>query len=104
MSDHFQRLRDLLELESDAEVRQTLERIRRLSADDAERSGNCLTDLVVHEEFAGLGGRFILTLMKRSRQPLPWTRLGAGTPIVLSPHGGKGGSGWRGVISERTES
>ena len=101
--DHFRRLRDLLELESDAEVRQTLERIRRLSAEDAERSGACLTDLIVHEEFAGLGGRFILTLTKRSRQPLPWTRLGSGTPVVLSPHGGKAGSGFRGVISERTE-
>jgi superfamily I DNA and/or RNA helicase len=104
LDDHFRRLRDLLELESEAEVRQTLERIRRLSAEDAERSGACLTNLVVHEEFGGLGGRFILTLVKRSRQPLPWTRLGSGTPVVLSPHGGKGDSGWRGVVSERTES
>ncbi len=100
---HFRRLRDLLELESEAEVRQTLERIRRLSADEAERSGVCLTDLVVNEEFAGLGGRFILTLMKRSRAALPWTRLGPGTPVVLSPQGARGSSGWRGVISERGE-
>ena len=49
-----------------------------LSAEDAERSGACLTDLVVNEEFAGLGGRIILTLVKRSRAPLPWTRLQVG--------------------------
>jgi superfamily I DNA and/or RNA helicase len=102
--DHFQRLRDLLDLESEAEVRQTLERIRRLPRDEAERSGVCLTDLVVLDEHGGLGGRFILTLAKRSRSPLPWTRLGAGSPIVLSPDTGKPDEGRRGVVCERSDS
>src|SRR3954471_17795432 len=45
--DHFTRLADLLELESQAEARQVLERVQRLPAEQAERSGLCLTGLVV---------------------------------------------------------
>jgi ATP-dependent RNA/DNA helicase IGHMBP2 len=99
--DHFQRLAELLELESQAEGRQILERVRRLRPGEAEQSGDCLLDLVSRDEYAGLGGRSLLTLGKRdSNQPLPWTRLQAGTPVLLSPQGG-GAEGWRGVVSER---
>jgi len=99
--DHFQRLADLLELESEAEARQILERVRRLRSGEAEQSGDCLLDLVVRDECAGLGGRSLLTLGKRDvNRPLPWTRLQAGSPVVLSPQGG-GTDGWRGVVSER---
>jgi ATP-dependent RNA/DNA helicase IGHMBP2 len=99
--DHFQRLAELLELESEAEARQILERVRRLGPGEAEQSGSCLVDLVVRDEYAGLGGRSLLTLGKRNpNEPLPWTRLQAGTPVLLSPQGGRG-DGWRGVISER---
>src|SRR5207245_2298543 len=38
--DHFSRLGDLLELESDAEARQALERARRLAPEEAERGGD----------------------------------------------------------------
>src|SRR5204862_856346 len=102
--DYFQRLRDLLDLESEAEVRQTLERIRRLPAPEAERAGVCLTNLVVVDEQGGLGGRFILTLARRARTPLPWSRLGVGTPVVLSPGTGKPDDGRRGIVCERNES
>ncbi|HTU23227.1 MAG TPA: DNA-binding protein, partial [Gemmataceae bacterium] len=86
--DHFQRLAELLELESEAEARQILERVRRLRPGEAEQSGNCLLDLVSRDEYAGLGGRVLLTLGKRDpNQPLPWTRLQAGSPVVLSPQG-----------------
>src|SRR4051794_20886721 len=68
--DHFRRLADLLELESEAEARQVLERIRRLPPDEAERSGDCLVGLVVRDEYAGLGGRVLVTLGKRDRRPL----------------------------------
>src|SRR5947199_9917618 len=99
--DHFQRLAELLELESHAEAEQVRERGRRRTGAEAEQSGDCLVDLVVREEYAGLGGRFILALGKRDRsRPLPWTRLQAGTPVLLSPQGG-GGQGWRGVVCER---
>src|SRR5262249_41897449 len=103
-ADHFRRLARLLELESQAEARQALEQAQRLSAAQAERTGNCLADLVILEESSGLGGRCLLTLGKRDRsQPLPWTRLQAGAPVLLSPEGGPAGRGWRGVVCDRDE-
>jgi ATP-dependent RNA/DNA helicase IGHMBP2 len=102
--DHFVRLARLLELEADAEAEQALARTRGLSGADAERTGDCLVDLVVQEEHAGLGGRIILTLSKRNpAQSLPWTRLGTGSPVLLSAEGAAG-TGARGVVSERTDS
>ncbi len=99
--DHLQRLAELLELESEAEARQILERVRRHKGSAAEQSGDCLVDLLVRDEYAGLGGRSLLTLGKRKEnQPLPWTRLQAGTPVLLSPQAG-GHKNWRGVVSER---
>lgn len=99
--DHFQRLANLLEMESDAEAQQILERMRHLSGDEAEKAGDGLVDLVVQEEQGGLGGRFLLTLAKRDRRRLPWTRLQSGTPVLLSPQESKGDTGWRGVVCER---
>jgi superfamily I DNA and/or RNA helicase len=102
-ADHFQHLTALLEMESDAEARQLLEASRRLSPAEAERSGDSLVDLVVADEYAGLGGRVIVAFVKRHRGPLPWTRLGAGTPVLASPQGAKNATGRRGVVCEREE-
>jgi ATP-dependent RNA/DNA helicase IGHMBP2 len=100
--DHFARLARLLDLESDAEARQVRERVARLGPAEAEKSGACLVDLVVQDEHAGLGGRVVLTLAKRERgRPLPWNRLQAGTPVLVSPEGGS--EGRRGVVCERAE-
>jgi superfamily I DNA and/or RNA helicase len=102
--DHFQRLARLLELESRAEARQALERLQNLSAAEAEQSGNSLFGLVIKEQFTGLGGRFLLTLGKRSEsQPLPWTRLGVGSPVLLSADKAKPGSGLRGIVCDRRD-
>jgi superfamily I DNA and/or RNA helicase len=104
-ADHFARLAGLLDLESRAEANQILERARQLSAQDAEKSGNSLVDLFAQEGYAGLGGRFILTLSKRGSRPLPWTRIGPGTPVVLSTAGRRASdTGHRGVVCERAES
>src|SRR5260370_35481640 len=99
-AEHCTNLIRLLELESEAEARQLVERVRRLPPAQAEATGHSLVDLVVRDGFAGLGGRFLLTLAKRSGE-LPWTRLGAGTPVVLSEQGRRGGEGCRGVVSQR---
>jgi superfamily I DNA and/or RNA helicase len=100
--EHFRRLTRLLELEARAEARQALERVQRLPAAEAEATGNCLAGLVVREEFSGLGGRWVVTLGKRGADaPLPWTRLGAGSPVLLSRTGSAPGDGLRGVVSER---
>ena len=102
--EHFRRLAALLQLESEAEARQTLERVRRLSAAEAERGGDCLLDLVVRDETAGLGGRFVLTLGKRGGTRLPWTRLQPGAPVLLSLQGTARDPGRRGVVCDREES
>src|SRR5207244_12059550 len=102
--DHFQRLARLLELEAQAEARQTLERARQQSPAEAERAGDCLTDLVIADETSGLGGRCIVTLAKRNRSlTLPWTRLQAGTPVLLTPEKNAADTGRRGVVCEREQ-
>jgi len=103
VEEHFQRLAQLLELESQAEARQALETAQRLAPADAEAAGTSLVDLVITEEASGLGGRCLLTLAKRNRAlALPWTRLQVGTPVLLAPQGAAG-VGWRGVVCERQE-
>lgn len=102
--DHFQRQARLLDLEGRAEAQRLRERARKLSAVEAERSGNSLLDLAIADEEAGLGGRCLVKLVKRKRTPLPWTRLGVGSPVLLSPTEDAGGQGVRGVVCERGDS
>ena len=100
---HFEHLARLLELEGRAEAEKAAERDRRLSPADAERTGLSVVDLVISDEDTGLGGRHILQLAKRKRGPLPWTRLGVGSPVVLSAdsaQGAKGTGQHRGVVCE----
>ncbi|HZZ72735.1 MAG TPA: AAA domain-containing protein, partial [Pirellulales bacterium] len=85
--EHFSRLAALLELESHAQARRGAEQARRFSGAAAERTGNSLVELRIADESAGLGGRYVLRLVKQRRSPLPWTRLDVGSPVVLSPDG-----------------
>lgn len=101
--EHFQRLIRLLDLESQAEAREAAERARRMSPTEAERTGIGLRDLVIADEDTGLGGRYLVQLVKRSRSPLPWTRLDVGSPVTLSPQAGREPTGHRGVVYERAE-
>ena len=101
---HFDRLLRLLELESAAEAQRLVERARKLSPAEAERTGNSLVDLVVNDEDLGLGGRTIVTLVKRNRtQSLPWSRLGVGSPVLLTSTDPPEAGHVRGVICERRE-
>jgi ATP-dependent RNA/DNA helicase IGHMBP2 len=101
--DHFQRLMRLLEMEREAEAQRALQRSRRLSPAEAERTGNTLIDLAIVDEEAGLGGRYLLKLVKRKRTALPWTRLGVGSPVVLSSEGAEASLALRGVVYERRD-
>lgn len=97
---YFQRLIRFLELEAEAEKEDALRDIQGRSPVTAEASGNSLINLVIREEDAGLGGRILLTLGKRNQSlSLPWTRLGSGSPVLLSEEGTTNESGWRGVVS-----
>ncbi|MDR3577328.1 MAG: AAA domain-containing protein [Anaerolineaceae bacterium] len=103
--DHFQRLIRLLEIEAEAEKQQMLHDLRRRSPAEAELSGNSILSLIIREEDAGLGGRILLTFGKHGNHVnLPWTRLGVGTPVLLSEENNSGAAdfsvqGWRGVVS-----
>jgi hypothetical protein len=103
--DHFGQLARLVQLESEEEARQALEQSRRLSALEAEATGDCLANLVIAEESSGLGGRCVLRLTKRDRsRSLPFHRLEPGSPVLLTPEDGGGSDpGWRGVMCERNE-
>lgn len=101
--DHFQRLARLLDLESRAETQRAAEQARRLSPREAQQSGNTLVDLVVADEQAGLGGRYVVQLGKRGQTSLPWTRLDVGSPVVLSPNAARVEQSHRGVVCERSE-
>ncbi|MEK6235621.1 MAG: AAA domain-containing protein, partial [Planctomycetales bacterium] len=99
--DHFQRLMDWLQLESEAEKKRFDERRRRGTKADAEKSGETLLDLVITQTEPGLGGRTLLTLVKRNRTlSLPWNRLRVGSPVMLSPEGA-GRDSRQGVVSAR---
>ncbi len=98
--DHFSRLTRLLELESKAEARQAAEYAARLSPAEAERSGASLVDLVIVDEDTGLGGHCLLQLARHNRSPLPWTRLGVGSPVALSAGTGRRDQGHHAVVCE----
>ncbi|MBC8356705.1 MAG: AAA family ATPase [Planctomycetes bacterium] len=97
--DHFERMIRLLEMEGDAEAEQLLQAQRRRSPAQAEKAGTTLINLILRDEAPGLGGRVLVTLGKKSREPLPWTRLGIGSPVLLSEQ--EGDERWRGVVSYR---
>jgi ATP-dependent RNA/DNA helicase IGHMBP2 len=105
VEDHFQRLIRLLELEAQAEMERMLHDMRQRSPAEAEYSGNSITNLIIREEDAGLGGRILLTFGKHGNHVnLPWTHLGVGTPVLLSEENNSGAAdfsvqGWRGVVS-----
>jgi len=103
LDNHFQHLSELLDLESVAEMQRMAERRKRQNSSNAERSGETLLDLVIDDAETGLGGRVLLTLIKRNRtQQLPWNRLRIGTPVVVS-HDVDGGEAAQGVVSGRQQ-
>ncbi|MFM8369676.1 MAG: IGHMBP2 family helicase, partial [Chloroflexota bacterium] len=98
------KLAHFLDLEAEAEKQESLRERTRLSPAEAESSGNSLIQLVIREENSGLGGRFLVTFGKRNQTlPLPWTRLGAGSPVLVAEERGGGVSSeenaWRGIVS-----
>ena len=100
MDEHFKRLADWIDLESVAEAERLNERRQRQKGPDAEKSGETLLDLVVTDEDAGLGGRYLITLVKRNRTlQLPWNRLRVGSPVILTPNDDLSGDACQGVVT-----
>jgi superfamily I DNA and/or RNA helicase len=101
---HFDRLLRLLDLEAEAEAEQLRARARRMSPAQAERTGNALVELAADDETAGLGGRWLMTFCKRNRTlRLPWTRLGNGSPVMVTAEDEGLSISLRGVVSGRTD-
>ncbi len=101
---HFDKLAYFLDLEAEAEKQESLRERTRLSPAEAESTGNSLIQLVIREEDAGLGGRFLVTFGKRNQTlSLPWTRLGVGSPVLVSEERSGASSNeenaWRGIVS-----
>jgi len=100
---YFGNLSLLLDLEAEAEKREAVREHTRLSPLEAEATGNSLIQLVIREEGYGLGGHFLLGFGKRNENlPLPWTRLGVGSPVIVSEENRSSSSeenGWRGIVS-----
>lgn len=100
---HFVQMAEWLALEAEAEAERMAERIRSQRSSQAERSGESLLDLVIADHQSGIGGHHLLTLVKRNRQlNLPWHRLKAGSPILLSSYPDAGQDSLTGVVSARS--
>lgn len=94
-NDHFDRLRRWLALESDAEQ---AEFAAALTDGDTVDERATLTDLIVAQEDAALGNRLRWTLRPRTdAAELPWTRLSAGTPVLVTVEDDPS-LGWRATV------
>ena len=81
---HFGTLSHLLDLEAKAEQEEAR---RRAQAEEGSALGDgaTLTALVLRDSEFGLGGRLLLTFGRKTPgAPLPPSRLGPGSPVVLS--------------------
>jgi superfamily I DNA and/or RNA helicase len=100
--EHFGQLLAWIDQEAAAEAEASRVRMRKLSPAEAERTGASLVNLVIRDETTGLGSRVLVTLGKRDlSQRLPWTRLGVGSPVLLSEENAKDAESLRGIVSQR---
>lgn len=103
-TEYFGNLALLLDLEAEAEKKEAVRERTKLSPAEAEATGNSIVNLVIREEGYGLGGQFLLGFGKRNETlPLPWTRLGVGSPVIVTEERRSTSSneenGWRGIVS-----
>lgn len=89
-------------MDAEAEAERMAERRAVRTRATAERSGETLLDLAIADTRSGLGGRYLLKLVKRNRTlQLPWNRLRVGSPVTLTPLAEEGGGPLGGVVSAR---
>lgn len=82
---YFSQLRGWIEQESIAERSRIAARRQRRNDSNAERHGETLLDLAITDYRSGLGGRFLVSFVKRNRTlDLPWNRFRVGSPVLLS--------------------
>jgi len=99
---YFDRFYRWLDLESAAEAQDLAERRQMRTRKTAEQGGETILDLAIEDHQTGLGGRHLLTFVKRNRTlNLPWNRLRVGSPVVLTSLEDTDESPHSGVISAR---
>jgi ATP-dependent RNA/DNA helicase IGHMBP2 len=102
---HFKQLRKWLDMESEAERKRMIERRKIRSQKNAEARGDTLVDLVITDHRMGLGGRFLVSFVKRNRtQDLPWNRFRVGSPVIASEELTEGDCGYGIVCSKEFSS
>ena len=105
LEEHFKQLRGWLDMESDAERKRMIERRRVRSQKNAEARGDTLVDLVISDHRMGLGGRFLVTFVKRNRTlDLPWNRFRVGSPVIALEEVTEGDCGYGIVCSKESGS
>ena len=101
-ADHFGNLSNLLDIEAKAEQEEAR---RRAQAEEGSPvgDGTTLTALVLRDSEFGLGGRLLLTFGRKTLgAPLPPSRLGPGSPVVLNQTNvNRRMPSFRGVIYDR---
>jgi ATP-dependent RNA/DNA helicase IGHMBP2 len=96
---HFEKLTRLLHLEGEAEREQAAQQANRGT------DGRALSRLVIRDEDAGLGGRYLLTFgLRDTTVDLPPHRLQPGSPVILTCDNGGDPLAIRGMLFERTDS
>jgi DNA polymerase III delta prime subunit len=100
-ADHFGKLSALLDLEAKAEQEEAR---RRAQAEEGSAlgDGSTLTKLVLRDSEFGLGGRLLLTFGRKGGEALLPSRLGPGSPVVISQTNvNRRVPSYRGVIYDR---
>ncbi len=99
---HFVQMVQWLAMESAAEIEQMAERRKRMRSGDPERSGETIVDLSIADHRPGMGGRALVTFVRRKKnKPMPWHRIRTGSPVVVSAWPDDDGSTLQGVVSKR---
>ena len=90
-------------MESVAEAKILAQRRLTRTRQTAEWNGETILDLAIEDHTTGLGGRHLLTFVKRNRTlNLPWNRLRVGSPVVVSSADDEDESPQNGVVSARS--
>ena len=99
---HFVQMVQWLAMESAAEIEQMADRRKRMRSGDPERSGETIVDLSIADHRPGLGGRALITFVRRKKnKPMPWHRIRTGSPVVISLWPDDDGPALQGVVSKR---
>jgi predicted DNA helicase len=89
VSEHLDKLEELVELERQEEMRQHEEEMRNLSGSERERRGRAILHLRGRNQGQGLGGHLVKFMRNRKGEKLPETEISVGDLVMMSkkdPH------------------